>query len=387
MPILGIDEVGRGPWAGPLVVGAAILPERYDEKGNEIASQNWQDDLTDSKKLTTKKREKLEPIIKEKAIATGLGWVPAKELDKIGLAEALKLATRRAVCELLKIDLKKNEQNLSELSAKIAKNNQELLFTEIIIDGTQNFLKDTPLENLVSVLPKADLKIKEVSAASIIAKVARDNYMKSLAEKYSSYGFENHVGYGTAAHKTALEKLGPCAEHRQSFAPVARLLENESTITASGDLSRRRERRIGSGPVTTGDATGAPEVVTAIRFRSVATGNRAEQIVAKHLIFQGHTILARNHKTKFYEIDIVSATKDHIYFTEVKYRKTNSHGTPLEFIDQKKQKQITFAANSFMKYLSKKLNRPLEDLPSPILAVASVEGPDFKLTKWLPIVV
>lgn len=322
MAILGIDEVGRGPWAGPLVIGAAVLNPRFDENGKPLEAESWQDALTDSKKLTAKKREKLAPIIKEKAKATGLGWVSAKELDEIGLAEALKLATRRAV------------ENIPRES-----------FTEIIIDGTQNFLKDTDLENLVSVLPKADLKIKEVSAASIIAKVARDNYMVSLAEKYPGYGFEKHVGYGTALHKSALEKLGPCPEHRTSFKPV----KKESPTTH--------------------------------------VGKRAEGIVADYLSRHGHTILARNYKTKYYEIDIVSATKDHIYFTEVKYRKNNSHGDPLEFIDQKKQKQITFAANAFMKFLSKKLSRNLEDLPSPILAAASVSGPNFTLDKWLELVV
>ena len=399
MSILGIDEVGRGPWAGPLVIGAAILPDRFDKNGEPLASEAWQDALTDSKKLTAKKREALAPQITEKAIATGLGWVPAAELDKIGLSSALKLATRRAVCGALKIqdvkdivDLKQTSNSKSnsdqKLKPKSKPQQHDLPFTEIIIDGTQNFLKDTPLENLVSVLPKADAKVKEVSAASIIAKVARDNYMKELAQKYPGYGFENHVGYGTAAHKTALEKLGPCPEHRRSFAPVARLLENEPAKTASGDLPRRRERRIGSSPVTTGRVTGAPEVVTSARLSNKTNaGSRAEQIVADYLKSKGHTILARNHKTKFYEIDIVSATKDHIYFTEVKYRKNNSHGTPLEFIDKAKQKQITFAAESFMKYLSKKLNRPLDDLPSPILAAASVEGPNFELAKWLPIVV
>ena len=341
MAILGIDEVGRGPWAGPLVVGACVLNSRFDEKENEIEAETWQDELNDSKKLTAKKREKLAPIIKEKAKATGLGWVSAKELDEIGLAEALKLATRCAVCELIEksTGIKLDENTLKNLPEKLP-------FDEIIIDGTSNFLKDTDLENLVSVLPKADAKIKEVSAASIIAKVARDNYMKDIAEKYPGYAFEKHVGYGTAAHKKALQELGPCPEHRHSFKPV------------------QKEKPI-----------------------HLQNGSRAESIVAEHLRSRGHTILARNHKTKFYEIDIVSATKDHIYFTEVKYRKNNSHGDPLEFIDRNKQQQITFAADSFMQYLSKKLNREIEDLPTPILAAASVSGPDFKLDKWLELVV
>ena len=351
MPILGIDEVGRGPWAGPLVIGAAVLPERFSKSGEELESESWQNDLADSKKLTAKKREKLSPIILEKATATGLGWVSSAELDQIGLAESLRLAARRAVCNLLHSPSDDSLQNLPG----------DLPFSEIIIDGTGNFLKDTPLEEMVTVLPKADAKIKEVSAASIIAKVARDDYMAKLAEKYPDYGFEKHVGYGTAAHKAALEKLGPCPEHRYSFAPVARLV-------AKNDTSER-----------------AHVVARNISDSTFTNGRRAESVVAEYLKKHGHKIIAKNYKTKFYEIDIVSATKDHIYFTEVKYRKNNSHGDPLEFIDRAKQQQITFAANAFMKALSQKLKRNLDNLPSPILAGASVSGPSFNLDKWLEI--
>ncbi len=194
MAVLGIDEVGRGPWAGPLVIGAVILPER--------AENDWIDELTDSKKLTAKKREKLSEIIFEKAPATGLGWVTSKELDEIGLSDALKLAARRAVEEVQK---------------------KKIPFNQIVIDGTINFLAGTKLEKYVSVLPKADYLVKEVSAASIIAKVARDHYMEELGAKYPEYGFEKHVGYGTAAHKKALEEYGPCEEHRFSFRPVAEI--------------------------------------------------------------------------------------------------------------------------------------------------------------------
>lgn len=359
MPILGIDEVGRGPWAGPLVIGAVVLPERFSQSGEELESESWQNDLADSKKLTVKKRKKLSPTILEKATATGLGWVSSAELDQIGLAESLRLAARRAVCNLLHSPSDDSLQNLPG----------DLPFSEIIIDGTGNFLKDTPLEKMVTVFPKADAKIKEVSAASIIAKVARDDYMIKLAEQYPDYGFEKHVGYGTAAHKAALEKLGPCPEHRYSFAPVARL-------AARNDAP-------GSAPVV---ASGSTSITTRdVNTCTVADGRHAESIVADCLKKQGHKILARNYKTKFYEIDIVSATKDHIYFTEVKYRKNNTHGDPLEFIDKAKQQQITFAANAFMKALSQKLKRNLDNLPSPILAGASVSGPSFNLDKWLEI--
>lgn len=323
MIILGIDEVGRGPLAGPLVVAACALPEYFDEN-KERTTELWQTELKDSKKLSAKKREELDPKIRENAITFGIGWVSSKELDKIGMPKALKVATYRAVTE----------------AKKIAD------FDQIIIDGTQNFLKGTEYESITTTLIKADDKIKAVSAASIIAKVVRDNYMKDLALKYPEYGFEKHVGYGTKQHQAALEKFGPCPEHRRSVKPVAKKIS-----------------------------------------QTTALGTRAEQVVADYLASQGHKILARNYRTKFYEIDIISTTHEHIYFTEVKYRKSSEHGSPLEFIDKKKQRQIKFAASSFMKYLSKKMGRGLDDLPSPILAAAAVEGKDFTLANWGPIVV
>ena len=148
--ILGIDEVGRGPWAGPLVVGAVILGEEFI-KTHEIYAQ-----LTDSKRLSKRKREELSPIILNQAAASATGWVSAAELDRYGLSASLKLATRRAVKQILA---------------------KKSYFSEVIIDGTGNFLENTPLENHVTLLKKADSLVKEVSAASIIAKVARDGYM------------------------------------------------------------------------------------------------------------------------------------------------------------------------------------------------------------------
>lgn len=310
MAILGIDEVGRGPWAGPLVIGAVILP---DEK------PTWVDELNDSKKLSAKKREYLNEIILKEATATGLGWVSSKELDEIGLSNALKLAARRAV---------------EEVKQKHAP------FHEIIIDGTQNFLAGTSLEKHVSVLKKADFLIKEVSAASIIAKVARDHYMCELAQKFPCYGFEKHVGYGTTAHKKALETFGPCEEHRFSFAPIKGITVNDMK------------------PV------------------NLTNGAKAESKAADFLVKNGHQVIARNHKTKFYEIDIVSTKADKIYFTEVKYRKTSAHGTPLEMITKEKQAQMHFAAESFLNYFKEFKNY------NPVLAVAAVTGDDFCIQDW-----
>lgn len=313
--ILGIDEVGRGPWAGPLVIGAVVLPENKPD---------WTKDLTDSKKLTAKKREELNKIILNEAPATALGWVSSRELDSLGMSASLALAARRAVLGI---------------------KSEKVPFTEIVIDGTVNFLKGTPLENYVSVLKKADFLIKEVSAASIIAKVARDSYMEELSKIYPDYGFERHVGYGTAAHKKSIEEHGLTPEHRRSFRPIAEYLgiyEEKSKIS----------------PTT-------------------ALGSRAESQVADFLTNSGHTIIARNHKTPFYEIDIISIKDDKIFFTEVKYRRDTYRGSPLDMITKEKHRQMTFAAESFLKFQPR-----LKSKYSPLLAAATVSGPDFHFDGW-----
>jgi ribonuclease HII len=186
--ILGIDEVGRGPWAGPLVIGAVVLGDANIEG------------LTDSKKLTKKRREELDPLIREQAAGYGLGWVHSDEIDEIGLSEALRLATIRAVEQI------------------------KAPYHEIIIDGTINFLQDTTKGKFVTTLPKGDLLIPSISAASIIAKVARDNFMTQQDLAYPGYNFKSHVGYGTAAHKKAIDELGVTPLHRRSFAPIAKVI-------------------------------------------------------------------------------------------------------------------------------------------------------------------
>ncbi|MBQ2638404.1 ribonuclease HII [Candidatus Saccharibacteria bacterium] len=347
MAILGIDEVGRGPWAGPLIIGAVILPK--DTAGNYPA---WVEPLIDSKKLSAKKREAYANTILENASATGLGWVSSQEIDQFGLAESLRLATRRAV-EIIK--------------------QQKAPFTEIIIDGTQNFLRGTSLENYVTTLKKGDLLIKEISAASIIAKVARDRYMTELAQKYPEYDFDKHVGYGTATHKSALEKYGPCPEHRLSFGPVKEQFNSSSETLRSlraSDRARHPQRRAGSTRVD-------EESINCSCPTTKQLGDRAENLVADYLKAHGHRIVARNHKTKFYEIDIVSTKGDKIYFTEVKYRKNSYRGTPLDIITKKKLQQMTFAARAFLKY-----HQDLASNYSPLLAAGLVSGSNFHFDDW-----
>jgi ribonuclease HII len=185
MVIVGLDEVGRGCWAGPLVVGAVILNEPIIG-------------LKDSKKLSKKRREELAVKIHDQAAAVGLGWVGPAELDAIGLMATVKLAMERA---------------LARIQAE---------YDEIIIDGNLNFFPDNPKAKAVI---KADDSVAAVSAASIVAKVARDDYMTEIAGKYSDYRFESHVGYGTALHAERLKLHGVSDLHRLSFKPVAALIQ------------------------------------------------------------------------------------------------------------------------------------------------------------------
>lgn len=337
--LLGIDEVGRGPIAGPLLVGAVILGDATAEK--------WQN-LKDSKKLSRKKRKELSDIIKKDAVACGIGWVFAEELDRLGIIGALELATLRAIKEATKISKP----------------------TEIIIDGNINFLKGTEYEGITTTCIKGDDKIKEISAASIIAKVAHDEYMFELSKKYPEYGFESHVGYGTKKHMEALSQYGPTPEHRFMMRPVKESAMNHPEIL---ELYESRLKNQIEDTVSARQKSG---------LEAKENGQLAEQNVVKYLENLGHTILAKNYKTKYYEIDIVSADEKHLYFTEVKYRK---FADPREAITKEKLDKMTFAAELFTKNLTKKLNRLPETIPSPILAAASVIGPRHDKIDWFPL--
>jgi len=191
MITVGIDEVGRGCWAGPLVAGAVALPEKLVE-GSVLAG------LRDSKKLSKKQREKLAEAVHAEALAVGIGWVTAAELDTLGITTAVKRAMERA---LEQIDIE---------------------FGQVIIDGNINYFPDEPRAQAVI---KADDSVPAVSAASIVAKVARDTYMTALDGRYTRYEFGKHVGYGTALHMELLKQHGVSDLHRRSFKPIKRLLE------------------------------------------------------------------------------------------------------------------------------------------------------------------
>lgn len=176
--ICGVDEAGRGPLAGPVCAAAVILPEHLQIPG-----------LNDSKKLTDKKRRELFPVIQEQAIAYGIGLASEQEIDEINILQATFLAMRRALDQLT-------------VRPEIA-----------LIDGNRETDFGLPVKTVV----KGDSLSANIAAASILAKVTRDNLMMELAQQYPEYGFEIHKGYGTKAHYEALRTYGPCPIHRKTF--------------------------------------------------------------------------------------------------------------------------------------------------------------------------
>lgn len=308
--IVGIDEVGRGPWAGPLVFGAVVLGSTPIEG------------LTDSKKLSKKRREALSDVILANAASVGLGWVSAAEIDEIGLSPALTLACRRAL-EAITVP-----------------------YEQIIIDGTINFLKDTGKGPYVTTLAKADLLVPSVSAASIVAKVARDRYMAMQDDVYPGYQFGAHAGYGTAAHRQAIADLGITPLHRKSFAPIAAHLGS---------------RGVPSHPIT---SVLAPTEI----------GGRGETAAAAYLSNHGFTIRERNWRTKACEIDIVAEKAGIVHFVEVKYRKNTQQGGGIAAITGKKIRQMERAAKLWQQRYGEQDAR---------LSVVEVTGPDYEITNFL----
>lgn len=176
--VCGVDEAGRGPLAGPVCAAAVILPAGLVIEG-----------VNDSKKLSEKKREELFPVICEKALAYGIGWADEREIDEINILQATYRAMKRAVESL-------------PLTADYA-----------LIDGNRM----PPLAIPGTTIIKGDALSMSIAAASILAKVSRDRVMVQFSREYPQYGFEQHKGYGTAAHVQALREYGPCPLHRQSF--------------------------------------------------------------------------------------------------------------------------------------------------------------------------
>ena len=184
--IAGVDEVGRGPLVGPVVTACVILPTNYYLEG-----------LTDSKKLSPKKRDMFYDIIMKDAISVSIGIKDEKVIDEVNIYEATKLAMYEAI------------------------NNSKVKPEHVLIDAMKLDL-DIPSTSII----KGDLKSITIAAASVIAKVTRDRMMQELDEKYPEYGFKKNMGYGTKQHVEAIKEFGIIPEHRKTFSPVSENLDH-----------------------------------------------------------------------------------------------------------------------------------------------------------------
>lgn len=179
--VAGIDEAGRGPLAGPVVAAAVVLPP-----GRRVPGAD------DSKRLTAAVREELIGAIERRAVSVGIGAASAREVDRLNIRNATHLAMSRAVDGL------------------------DMAPDHLIVDG----LRVPELGDAQTAVVQGDRRVHSVACASVVAKVTRDRLMRRLASRYPDYGWESNVGYGTAEHRAALERLGPTPHHRRSFGPV-----------------------------------------------------------------------------------------------------------------------------------------------------------------------
>ena len=190
--IVGVDEAGRGPLAGPVFAAAVLFAPDFEDNL-----------IDDSKKLTAKKREALFDVIKEKALAYGIASVSADDIDKYNIYEATKICMKKAI-EQIGID-----------------------YDLIITDAMPLYVKNKKVIAMI----KGDAQCLNVAAASILAKVSRDRYMDELEKQYPEYGFAKHKGYGTKAHIDAINKYGPIDHiHRKTFAPIKYLLDDSPKL-------------------------------------------------------------------------------------------------------------------------------------------------------------
>ena len=269
--ICGIDEAGRGPLCGPVCAAAVILPEGCEIEG-----------LNDSKKLSEKKREALYDVICETAVAYGIATASAAEIDEINILQATFLAMRRAV-EALGV-----QPDLA------------------LIDGNR---KPGLACDEVTIV-KGDAKCMSIAAASVLAKVTRDRYMREMDKLYPQYCFAQHKGYGTKLHYEKIEQYGVCDLHRRTF--LKKILEPENQPARA------------------------------------QTGQRGEDLAAAFYEKHGFSVTKRNYCAHCGEIDLIAENDDTLVFAEVKTRTPSSHGTAREAVDIPKQQKIVRTAQCYL---------------------------------------
>ena len=273
--IAGVDEAGRGPLAGPVVAAAVILPNSYNLE-----------DLDDSKKVTPKKRSQLFVEIQHQATAIGVGVVAAADIDKTNILQATQQAMKMA---------------LGRLKPRP---------DQAVIDGHALPTQIIPNKGVI----KGDQTVDVIKAASIIAKVTRDNMMEQYDIIFPAYGFRKHKGYGTREHMDKLRLNKACVIHRKSFKPVASAMPTLSWLRKEGGI-----------------------------------GQWGEQTAAVYLLERGYEIVAMNvHCDPYGEIDIIAEKDGIIIFVEVKTYSKKQLGTPAQNIDQNKLKKLEEAIHKYV---------------------------------------
>lgn len=299
--LAGVDEVGRGPLAGPVVAAAVILPADHRIRG-----------ITDSKALTPEKREELDALIREKAIAFGIGSVDPDEIDRINILNASLKAMALAI---------------AALGTKPA---------GVLIDGVFRIPGvELPQQPVV----KGDLRCRCIGAASIVAKVHRDRVMTELEKEHPGYGFAEHKGYGCESHRKAIRKLGPSPVHRRSFGGV---LAPEVWEVERGQR---------------GLFSGAPEALAKEggddrrpRAPHLERGEHGEGIALEYLLAKGWTLVERNWRCPLGEIDLIVTKDDVLAFVEVKSREVAAARgfQPDDAVNHVKQRKLERTARAWL---------------------------------------
>ena len=274
--IAGLDEVGRGSLAGPAAAGAVILPQNPHPDLFDV--------VRDSKRLSAAQREKAYSVIARFAVSYAVGWSPPAEIDRVGIAPSVRRAMRRAL-------------------ARLSPRPDHLLIDAVVLKS-----ENLPQKSII----RGDSKSLSIAAASIMAKVERDRFMESLAEKRPEYGFDSHKGYGTERHLKAIAERGPCRAHRMSFSPV-----------------KREARRVEAVP-------------------SHLLGRWAESFTATELEAEGAKILDRNFRTRLGEVDLIAQHGETIRFIEVRARKSANFGAPAESVTYAKSRRVIAASQAFL---------------------------------------
>lgn len=285
--VAGVDEVGRGPLAGPVLAAAVILPPGLDAP--------WLAQVHDSKQVRAPLRAQLSQHILKAALAVGTGQVSAQEIDRMGILPATRRAMTQAVASL------------------------KLRPDYVLVDAVPLPETGIPFRALI----KGDQTCLSIAAASIVAKVTRDHMMEELDQQYPGYGLARHKGYGTAHHLACLHRLGPCPLHRLSFAPVRECAEGYGTLSV------------------------APAAAPSPTPRSL-TGSRGERLAREFLAARGYRILETNYRAPGGEVDIVAHQDGCLVFVEVRTRHGADMGTPAESVTPAKLKRLEVLAHAYL---------------------------------------